>query len=179
MVAYKSRLIFILVLAAFTAGIFIRASFTEDDKQQQEFETYYKIYSLSIPDHLSFAGEKVPLTDFDVKERYDKELLTNVYWQSQTLLMIKRAEKYFPLIERILKQNGVPEDFKYIALAESGLQFNVVSPAGAASWWQFIDKTGKVFGLEVNDEVDERYHLEKSTEAACRYFLLAYREFGS
>ncbi len=175
----KLRFVFVLILVAFAAGIFIRATFTEDDKQQQEFETYYKIYSLSIPDHLTFAGEKVPLADADVKERYDKELLTNVYWQSQTLLMIKRAEKYFPLIERILRQNGVPEDFKYISLAESGLQFNVVSPAGAASWWQFLDKTGKVFGLEVNEEVDERYHLEKSTEAACRYFLLAYREFGS
>lgn len=159
--------------------MFIQSTLNEDDKQQKEFESFYKIYSLSIPDKLSFAGEQVPLTDFDVKERYDKELLTNVYWQSQTLLMIKRAEKHFPVIEQILKKHNIPEDFKYIALAESGLQFNVVSPAGAASWWQFLDKTGKVFGLEVNEEVDERYHLEKATEASCKYFQQAYREFGS
>ncbi len=170
--------LFVLILLTIT-GLFIQSKLNEDDKHKEEFETYYKIYSLSIPDNLSFAGEVVPLSDFDVKERYDKELLTNVYWQSQTLLMIKRAEKYFPIIERILRQNNIPVDLKYIALAESSLQPQVVSPAGAAGWWQFIDKTAKVYGLEISEEVDERYHLEKSTEAACAYFRQAYREFGS
>lgn len=173
----KLRFYLLNLLLAGTAGFFIRASFTEDDKLQQEFETYYKIYALSIPDNLTFAGGQVPMSDFDVKERYDRELLTNVYWQSQTLLLLKRTNRYFPTIQKILEKNQVPDDFKYVALAESGLQ-NVVSPAGAAGFWQFLDKTGQYYGLEVNEEVDERYHLEKSTEAACRYFKEAYAEFN-
>jgi hypothetical protein len=179
MFSIKVRFYFLLSLLFGVFILFIQARLSEDEKHREEFETFYRIYSLSIPDDLFFAGEKVPLSDFDVKERYDKELLTNVYWQSQSLLMMKRAEKYFPIIEKVLKQNDIPLDFKYIALAESGLQPHVVSPAGAASWWQFLDKTGKVFGLEINEEVDERYHLEKSTEAACKYFKQAYKEFGS
>ncbi len=158
--------------------LFIRADRTYDDKMASEFEQYYRIYSLSIPDKLVFAGEGVPLGNFDVKERYDRELLTNVYWQSQTILLLKRANRFFPTIERILKKNGIPDDFKYLAVAESGLQ-NVSSPAGAVGYWQFLDKTGKMYGLEVNEEVDERYHLEKSTEAACKYFKEAYSAFGN
>jgi hypothetical protein len=158
--------------------LFVRADRTYDDKVQSEFEQYYRIYSLSIPDELVFAGEAVPLSDFDVKERYDRELLTNVYWQSQTLLMLKRANRFFPTIERILKRNNIPDDFKYLAVAESGLQ-NVSSPAGAVGYWQILDKTGRMYGLEINEEVDERYHLEKSTEAACKYFKEAYAEFGN
>ncbi len=176
---FLSRNKFYIILLLLAAAIAIAAIVSEDEKQQDEFETYYKIYSLNIPDNLHFAGEQVPLADFDVKERYDRELLTNVYWQSQTLLMIKRSEKYFPVIEKILKNNSIPADFKYVALAESGLQPMVVSPANAASWWQFLAQTGKIFGLEINDEVDERYHLEKATEAACKYFQQAYKEFGS
>ncbi|MEI6506856.1 MAG: transglycosylase SLT domain-containing protein [Bacteroidota bacterium] len=172
---YKFYLVTLLL--AGIAGFFIRATLTEDDKQQKEFENYYRIYALSIPDNLSFAGEKVPLSDFDVKERYDRELLTNVYWQSQTLLMLKRTNRFFPTIEIILAENKIPEDYKYLALAESGLQ-NVVSPAGAAGFWQMLDKTAKNYGLEITDEVDERYHLEKSTEAACKYFKEAYGVFN-
>jgi membrane-bound lytic murein transglycosylase D len=157
---------------------FIRASHTEKDKQDEEFQQYYKIYSLNLPDSLVFAGETVPMNDFDVKERYDRELLTNVYWQSQTLLMMKRANRFFPAISKILRKNGVPEDFKYIVVAESGLQ-NVVSPAGAAGYWQFLEKTGRVHGLEITEEVDERYHVERATEAACSYFKEAYREFNN
>ena len=168
--------LFSLLLAGF-AGFFIRASFTEDDKLQKEFESYYKIYALSISDNLTFAGEKVPITDFDVKERYDRELLTNVYWQSQTLLILKRANRFFPSIQSILKKNNIPDDFKYISLAESGLQ-NVVSPSGAAGFWQLLEKTAKSYGLEITDEVDERYHFEKSTEVACKYFNEAHKEFN-
>jgi membrane-bound lytic murein transglycosylase D len=166
---------FTLLLAAL-GGFFIHASLTEDDQIQKDFETYYKIYALSIADNLTFAGEPVPMSDFDVKERYDRELLTNVYWQSQTLLICKRANRYFPTIEKILAKNSIPSDFKYLALAESGLQ-NVTSPAGAVGFWQFLDKTGKCYGLEINEEIDERYHLEKATEAACCYFKEAYNEF--
>ena len=143
----------------------------------EEFQQYYRIYSLSMPKTLSFAGTKVPLTDYDVLERYDRELLTNVYWQSQTMLILKRANRYFPMIEPILKANNIPDDFKYLALAESGLQ-HVVSPAGAAGFWQFLDKTGKRYGLEINEEVDERYHIEKATQAACNYFKDAYKQLG-
>ncbi len=112
----------------------------------------------------------------DVKERFDRELLVNTYWQSQTLLLLKRKERWFPLIEPILKSNGIPDDFKYLALAESGLT-NVVSPSGAAGYWQFLEATGTRYGLEINSEVDERYHVEKATIAACSYFKEAYGVF--
>lgn len=174
----KSSVIFLCGVLLTLAVVFLNASDTEDDKLQTEFEQYYKIYTLNIPEKLWFAGEAVPMNDFEVKERYDRELLTNVYWQSQTLLMLKRANRFFPTISTVLKQNNIPDDFKYLAVAESGLQ-NVSSPAGAIGYWQILDKTGKQYGLEITEEVDERYHIEKSTEAACRYFKEAYREFNS
>ena len=113
-----------------------------------------------------------------VSESLDRELLVNTYWHSNTLLMLKRAGRYFPMIEPILKKNGVPDDFKYLALIESGLM-NVVSPSNAAGFWQFLDKTGRQYGLEVTDQVDERYHYSKSTEAACKYLKDAYKTFGN
>ncbi|MGB0165530.1 MAG: lytic transglycosylase domain-containing protein, partial [Luteibaculum sp.] len=137
-----------------------------------------KIYSLHTPKKMDFAGEKVPLQLMDVKEKLDRELLVNTYWQSQTMLFIKRANRYFPLIEQILKSNGVPEDFKYLALIESGLD-HVVSPSGATGIWQIMKETGTQYGLEINDEIDERYHLEKSTQIACKYLKEAHRKFGS
>jgi hypothetical protein len=164
-----------LILSAALAALLL--SFA--DEWTNKFREDYRIYSLPIPDKTTFAGEEIALTDEDVRERYDRELLTNTYWQSQTLLMLKRGQKIFPVIEPILKCNNIPDDFKYLAVAESGLQPLVVSPAGAASYWQFLDKTGKVFGLTVTEEVDERYHLEKATEAACKYFRQAYNAFGS
>jgi membrane-bound lytic murein transglycosylase D len=142
------------------------------------FKKQYGIYALPIPDTLDFAGEPVPMHLLDIRERYDRELLVNTYWQSQTMLFFKRANRWFPLIEPILEKNGVPNDFKYLALIESGLM-NVVSPAGATGFWQFLEGTGREFGLEVNAHVDERYHVEKATEAACRYLLDARRRFGS
>jgi membrane-bound lytic murein transglycosylase D len=174
---YKSLTGFALLFCVLGL-LLMRYSDPEGTKRQTEFEQYYKIYSLALPDSLTFAGEAVPMFDIEVKERYDKELLTNVYWQSQTLLMMKRANRFFPIIEPILKANGVPDDFKYLALAESGLQ-NVTSPAGASGYWQFLDKTGKRYGLEITEEVDERLSIERSTEAACKYFREAYGMFGS
>ncbi len=138
----------------------------------------YNVYALTIPDHLDFAGEAVPLNDPDVYERMDRELLVNTYWQSNGLLMFKRAEKYFPVIEPILKKNGVPDDFKYLAVIESGL-INVVSPAGARGVWQIMPATAKENGLEVNENVDERYNLIKSTEVACKYLLKSKKDLGS
>ncbi len=129
--------------------------------------------SVSLPEELSFAGERVPMENFDVRESLDKELLVNTYWHSQTFLLIKRANRYFPEIEPVLKRYGIPDDFKFLALAESGLT-NVVSPAGAAGFWQFVKPTAIEYGMEINDEVDERYNVEKSTEAACKYIKHSY-----
>jgi hypothetical protein len=138
----------------------------------------YNVYSYKIPTDLSFAGEKVPLENPDIMERADREFLVNTYWQSNGILLIKRANKYFPIIEPILKEEGVPDDFKYLAVIESGLQ-NVVSPAGARGFWQIMPSTGKELGLEVNDNVDERYHLEMATRAACQYLKESKERFGS
>ena len=131
-----------------------------------------------IPSNLVFANEVVPVQHNDVKESLDRELLSNAYWHSQTILLLKRAHRYFPVIEPILKSYGIPDDFKYIPLIESGF-LNIGSPAGARGYWQLIDGTAKENGLEVNDDVDERNHIEKSTIAACKFFLQAYEKFHS
>ena len=138
----------------------------------------YQITAISIPDDLNFAGEPVPLEDPEVMERADREFLVNTYWQSNALLLMKRANKYFPIIEPILAKNGIPDDFKYVAVAESAL-IGVASPAGAAGMWHFMKGTGKEYGLEVNANVDERYHLEKATEVACRYLKESKEKLGS
>lgn len=138
----------------------------------------YKVFSPVVPDNIEFCGENVPLELTDVKERLDREILVNTYWHSNTFLLVKRANRWFPLIEPILEKNGIPQDFKYLALIESGLT-NAVSPSGATGYWQFLDKTGIQYGLEVNEEVDERYDVIKSTEAACKYLNDAYKKFGS
>lgn len=114
-----------------------------------------------------------------MKESLDRELLVNTYWQSQTLLFLKRANRYFPIIEPILKEQGIPDDFKYLALIESGLIPTVVSSAGAVGFWQFMAPTAKDYKLEVNKEVDERYNIEKSTYAACKYLKDSYKKFGT
>ncbi len=151
----------------------------ENDKVfQDSFSQNYGIYALSLPDTLCLAGEPVPVNDFEVKERLDRELMINTYWQSQTLLFIKKASRYFELIEPILDANNIPEDMKYLPLVESGFM-HVISPAGASGFWQFMKSTAVDYGLIVNSEVDERYHIQKSTKAACDYFHDAYEEFGS
>lgn len=154
----------------------------QDAPTDENFETKlindYNIYALQIPEDLSFAGEPVPLENPDILERMDRELLVNTYWQSNGLLMFKRAKKYFPIIEPILAKHGVPDDFKYLAVIESGLT-NAVSPAGAKGVWQIMPATGRENGLEVNSNVDERYHLEKATEVACKYILKAKESLGS
>ena len=138
----------------------------------------YNVYAIPVPTKMDFAGESVPLSNPDIRERMDRELLVNTYWQSNGLLLLKRANKFFPIIEPILKKNGIPDDFKYLALAESGLE-QVVSPSGATGFWQIMKATGKEYGLEINDNVDERYHIEKATEAACAYLKEAKEKFGT
>ncbi len=138
----------------------------------------YNVYAIPMPDDLNFAGEPVPVQNPDIYERMDRELLVNTYWQSNALLIFKRAHKYFPIIEPILKEEGVPDDLKYLAVIESGLT-QAVSPAKATGFWQILKETGKEYGLEVNDNVDERYHVEKSTRAACKYLKKSKERFGS
>ncbi len=138
----------------------------------------YNVYALPMPKHLDFAGEPVPLKEPDIYERMDRELLVNTYWQSNGLLLIKRAHKYFPIIEPILAEEGVPDDFKYLAVIESGLT-EVVSPAGAVGFWQILKSTGREYGLEINDNVDERYNIEKATKVACEYLKKSKELFGS
>ena len=136
------------------------------------------VYGVEMPGKVKFAGEPVPLDLFDVKESLDRELLSNTYFHSQTIRLIKLANRYFPVIEPILKKNLVPDDFKYLAVAESGLS-QAVSPARAVGFWQLLKATAQENGLEVGKEVDERYHVAKSTEAACKYLISSYQKYGN
>lgn len=135
-------------------------------------------HNVPLPTLANFAGENAPLELIDVKERFDRELIVNTNLHSSTLLIIKRAERYFPIIEPILKRNNIPDDFKYLCVIESALS-NAVSSAGASGFWQFMKGTANDFNLTVDDYVDERYHLEKATEAACKYFNNAKEKFGN
>ncbi len=152
---------------------------SENEVASREDSTgVYTISALKIPENLNFAGEPVPIENPDIYERMDRELLVNTYWQSNALLLIKRAHKYFPIIEPILKEYGIPDDFKYLAVIESGLT-QAVSPAGAVGFWQIMKGTGKDYSLEINANVDERYHIEKSTRVACEYLKNSKENFGS
>jgi len=167
------------------AGFFINAMSTKEQSKSKKNKItsnntsdLYEIKALKMPAMLSFADEQAPLQDLDVYERIDRELHVNTYWQSNGLLMFKRSNKFFPTIESILAENGVPDDFKYLALIESGLQ-NVTSPAGAKGFWQIMKATGREYGLEINTNVDERYHLEKATEVACSYLKKSKIKLGN
>ncbi len=178
----KKYLIVIFATALISTNILLLFAFysedTSDEEYKARFQQDYSIYTIELPDTLYFAGERVPLEFFDVRESLERELLINTYWQSQTILFIKKANRYFPLIEPILKSQSVPDDFKYLPLAESGFSY-LVSPAGAEGYWQFLDATAKENGLEVNTEIDERYHIEKATTAACNFLKGSRELFGS
>lgn len=132
-----------------------------------------------IPESVTFAGKKIDLDRVDMYERLDRELTSMAYTHGNTLLVIKRANKYFPQLIHLLKKNGVPEDMVYLACIESYLNPRAYSGAKAAGLWQFIPSTAKQYGLEVNEYVDERYNTEKATEAACRYLKTAYNKYGN
>lgn len=151
---------------------------TQDEKMTTKLVNDYNVYALELPAQMEFAGERVPLENPDIRERMDRELLVNTYWQSNGLLLFKRAHKYFPIIEPMLKEYGIPDDFKYLAVAESGLMNNR-SPAGAAGFWHFLKSTGKEYGLEINNYVDERYNLELATKVAAEYLTASKERFGS
>jgi membrane-bound lytic murein transglycosylase D len=177
----KSKLKYILAsaLLILIGFVFIFAIMEKKDNARDYRNLFYRSYRIiapEIPDKMDFAGEKVPLDLFYVRESLEREIIANTYMQSSTMMMFKRAYRWFPLIEPILKKNNIPDDFKYLALAESNL-INVVSPSGAEGFWQFIKPTGKKYGLEITEEVDERYNVEKATEAACLYFQEAYERY--
>jgi len=136
------------------------------------------VRSINLDKPFDFCGEALPMDNWDVRQRLDAELLRNVYYHSQTILAVKRANAIFPVIEPILKEEGVPNDLKYLAVAESALS-NAVSPAGAKGLWQFMKSAADGYNLEVNGEVDERYDLEKATHAACRYLRKEKEHLGS
>lgn len=179
---FKLKTLSALGLLALFALPFIYLQYTIPNKEdlsfKEKFNRDYRIYAINLPENLVFLDEHVPLLQFDIAEKLDRELLVNTYWQSQTLLFLKRSQKWFPIIEPILKREGIPEDFKYLAVIESGLQ-DIVSPSGAAGFWQIMKATGSEYDLEVNADVDERYHLEKATKVACTYLNEAYQKYGS
>jgi membrane-bound lytic murein transglycosylase D len=164
----KMKKIAVLLGVILVSGVFV---FSTTSPKKESIHVLY-------PKQMNFAGEAVPYYINDVQERLDREMITNLNYHTNTTLVLKRANKVFPVIEPILKQYGVPDDFKYLAVIESSL-INAVSPAGARGIWQFMPETAKEKGMEVNDQVDERYHLEKSTVAACKYLLEAKNKFGN
>jgi len=188
----QTSIYLLLFVILFLGGILFYQN-TMDGEKRQDQESFYsptfeepidaykhpfQVYTFDTPNSLSFAGEPVPLKEEDVRERFDREVHVNAYWHSSTIFLIKRANRWLPQIEPILKKYGIPDDFKYLTVIESGLQ-NVVSPKGATGFWQLMKGTAKDFDLEVNKEVDERYNPIKSTEAACKYLLKAYEKFGN
>lgn len=158
-----------LMFLSYSSNKEVRSYFYELTQQVKSFNVNEKSFH--------FAGEEVPLNE-DTKERLDRELSVNAYWQSATLLNIKMAYKYFPIVEQILEENGIPDDFKYLAVAESGFR-NLRSSAGAKGYWQFMKPSAEEMGLEVNDDVDERQNIEKSTQAASQYILRLHKKFGN
>ena len=161
-----------------TTVLLTNAISTQNIDDPKNTSDTYKIKALKLPPNLNLAGERVPLEMPDIKERMDRELLVNTYWQSNGLLLIKRMHKYFPILEPLLKKYGLPDDFKYLAVAESAL-IDETSSAGAAGMWHFMKGTGKEYGLEINKNVDERYNIEKSTKVAAEYLIKAKERLGS
>ena len=160
------------VLGAITFGILFSAAISSYPL------SHSVVVAPAIPAQMSLAGEDVPMDDFGVREALDREFIVNTYRHSGTILYLKKASRWFPVIEPILAVEGVPEDFKYLCVIESGLS-QVVSPSGAAGFWQFMKKTAPEYGLEVSTTVDERYNVEKATKAACDYLKESYEMFGS
>lgn len=182
---YQSKVFIFFSIIAFgviVGGLFfnsqdagLRNRIVETPAGPQEF--FFS--AVKLPVQLDFAGEPVPLENFDIRESLDHELLINANFHSQTLLYLKKTDRYFSVIEPILKKNEVPDDFKFLALAESGFLDKVVSPSGAVGIWQFMKNAAIENGLEINEEVDERYHLEKATEAACSYLKKSYAKYNN
>lgn len=178
----KKSLLFslVLLLVCLTTAVVLLTSGNNIDKTEAEKPQVLSMTaSVTIPEKMTFAGEEIIFDRYDKRERMDRELNSFTYFHSTTILLIKRANRIFPIIEPILKKEGVPDDIKYLAVIESSLDHRAVSPARAAGLWQFLQSTGTENGLEIRTDVDERYHIEKSTIAACRYLKNAYNRYGS
>ena len=173
----RALLMLNILLILLLAGVFF-LSFKGNGSSSGFSSPEQTIRSINLDKDFSFCGETFPMDNFDVRQRLDAELLRNVYYHSQTILAIKRAHAIFPIIEPILKEEGVPNDLKYLAVAESTLS-NAISPAGAKGVWQFMKGAAGDYQMEVNAEVDERYDLEKATHAACRYLRQQKERLGS
>ncbi|RYZ00096.1 MAG: lytic transglycosylase domain-containing protein [Chitinophagaceae bacterium] len=167
------------VAAGLLLGIGVVGQLAFNGRPNERTESANIIAAPGLPKQLSFAGEPVPLDRWDVRERLDRELMLNYYSHGNILFLIKSANKYFPVITERLKANGVPDDFKYLCIAESNLLPGATSSVGAASFWQFMSGTAPGYGLEVNKEVDLRYDLVRATDAASAYLKSAYQKFGS
>ena len=177
------KLIFLLTLSCFNLSVFAQQNprYRNSDGDNYDAASLNKplqVTAPSVPKSYSLFGEKIPLEQWDIRERFDRELLVNTYMQGTTVYIIKLMGRYMPMIEERLKANGVPDDFKYLCVAESALQ-NQTSKAGAVGFWQFMKGTAPSYGLYIDNEVDERYNPEKSTDAACAYLKDAYRKFGN
>jgi len=170
-------MLFTLATCGFTHKENANTASPEDPVKTEITRPLYQ--SPPIPDTLTFMAEPVPISRFDIKENLERELLVNSYFHSQTIRLIKLAPRFFTIIDPILKEEGIPADFRYLAVAESGLNPKAVSPAGAVGFWQLMKGTASDYGLEVNAEVDERYHIQKSTRAACRYLRESYQKYGN
>ena len=173
------RIVFPFIIVAKIAVIVFIVASAKPEQSHIAAGSKMEFKPVEVPEKVVFAGEEFPIDRFDVFESLDRELLSNAYFHSQTIRYIKMAPRYFSVIEPILKENGVPDDFKYLALAESGFNPRAVSHAQAVGLWQFVKGAAQDYGLEVNKEVDERYHVEKSTTAACKYLKDAYRKYGN
>ena len=188
----KKPLIWTIAIAILLIGVTAAITFSIAQSNDKQMETYkgtdreYLFFDhmdqiahdIELPDTMFFCGEKVPLDLFYVRERLERELLVNTYKHSATILLLKRTTRWFPVMEPLMEKNGLPNDFKYLAMIESELT-NAVSPSKAVGFWQFLEGTGKEYGLEINKEVDMRYNVEKETVAACKYLKESYRKFGS
>ena len=171
------RIISLLSISIITI-IFYNAILKTAPNPELQTHKGYKIKALKLPSGLNLAGERVPVEINDIKERMERELLVNTYWQSNGILLLKRVNRYFPILEPLLAKYNLPDDFKFLALAESGFT-DETSSAGAAGIWHFMRTTGKEYGLEINDNVDERYNIEKSTKVAAEYLIKAKEKLGS
>jgi membrane-bound lytic murein transglycosylase D len=183
MTVSQRKIVTTAIIIIFTGIVilFVTQGFGGENKSRKvasinDSSDIYRSYKL--PDSASFAGEIMPLKNFDTRESLEREIITTAYRHSSTILIIKRATRYFPVIEKILRENNIPDDFKYLAVAESDLS-NMVSPVGATGFWQIMPETGREEGMEINTEVDERYNIEKSTNFACEYFLKSYAKYGN
>ena len=172
------KIIFLLALGAIIP-LLTGSRLPEQMLDKNQFSPTLEIIIPEVPEKAIFAGEEIDLRSYDRRERMDRELLAFTYMHSNTLQTLKRANRFFPQIEPILKEEGIPDDFKYLMAIESSLNTLARSPAGAAGLWQIMPQTARELGLEVNDYVDERYDIEKSTRAACKYLKQAYAKYGN